>query len=101
MSASGARSCSRISSRSEFCGGAICVLFSAICFANTCVRANNPRFKEDGELKYYKSIGELVTPDRSTLEVNFDDIEKYNTNLATTIVEEYYRYVVFAPAHSC
>lgn len=49
------------------------------------------RFKEDGELKYYKSIGELVTPDRSTLEVNFDDIEKYNTNLATTIVEEYYR----------
>lgn len=67
----------------------------------THVSAINPRFKEDGELKYYKSIGELVTPDRSTLEVNFDDIEKYNTNLATTIVEEYYRYVVVAPAHSC
>lgn len=49
------------------------------------------RFKEDGELKYYKTIGDLAQPERSTLEVNFDDIEKYNTNLATTIVEEYYR----------
>lgn len=51
------------------------------------------RFKEDGEIKYYKPIGELVTPDRSTLEVSFDDIEKYNQNLATTIIEEYYRLV--------
>lgn len=33
----------------------------------------------------------LASPDRSTLEVSFEDIEKYNQNLATTIVEEYYR----------
>lgn len=49
------------------------------------------RFKEDGEVKYYKPVQELVTPDRSTLEVSFDDIEKYNQNLATTIIEEYFR----------
>lgn len=40
-------------------------------------------------------INELVSPDRSTLEVNFDDIEKYNQNLATTIIEEYYRIYPF------
>lgn len=49
------------------------------------------RFKEDGEIKYLKPIDELVTPDRSTLEVSFDDIEKYNQNLATSIIEEYFR----------
>lgn len=36
-------------------------------------------------------IQELVQAERSTLEVNFDDVEKYNQNLATTIIEEYYR----------
>lgn len=49
------------------------------------------RFKEDGEIKYLRYIGDLVQPDRSTLEVSFDDVEKYNQNLATSIIEEYYR----------
>lgn len=49
------------------------------------------RFRENGELKYLQAIGELISPDRSTLDVNFDDVEKYNQNLATTIIEEYYR----------
>jgi DNA replication licensing factor MCM6 len=48
-------------------------------------------FKEDGETKYLRAAAELVNPDRSTLEVSFEDIEKYNQNLATTIIEEYYR----------
>lgn len=46
---------------------------------------------EDGELKYLLQINELISPDRSTIEVNFDDVERYNQNLATTIIEEYYR----------
>jgi DNA replication licensing factor MCM6 len=33
----------------------------------------------------------LRNPERSTLEVCFEDIEKYNQNLAATIIEEYYR----------
>lgn len=34
---------------------------------------------------------DLVKPERNTLEVSFVDVDKYNQNLATTIVEEYYR----------
>jgi DNA replication licensing factor MCM6 len=34
---------------------------------------------------------ELRNPERSTLEVSFEDVEKYNQNLAATIIEEYYR----------
>ncbi|GBP16002.1 DNA replication licensing factor Mcm6, partial [Eumeta japonica] len=47
-------------------------------------------FKEDGEIKYVKPAADLESPDRCTLEVSFDDVEKYNQNLATTIIEEYY-----------
>ncbi|XP_055299709.1 DNA replication licensing factor Mcm6 [Sitodiplosis mosellana] len=52
-------------------------------------------FRENGEIKYLHPVQELVSPDRSTLEVNFDDVEKYNQNLATTIIEEYYRIYPF------
>ncbi|KAL9924563.1 minichromosome maintenance 6 isoform 1-T1 [Glossina fuscipes fuscipes] len=48
-------------------------------------------FKEEGEIKYIKPAADLELPDRCTLEVSFDDVEKYNQNLATTIIEEYYR----------
>ncbi|XP_034948012.1 DNA replication licensing factor Mcm6 [Chelonus insularis] len=48
-------------------------------------------FKEDNEIKYLEAAKELVTPDRSTLTVSFEDIEKYNQVLSTTIIEEYYR----------
>ncbi|XP_075986407.1 minichromosome maintenance 6 isoform X1 [Anticarsia gemmatalis] len=52
-------------------------------------------FKEDNEIKYEKNAKELLKPELSTLEVSFDDVEKYNQNLATTIIEEYYRIYPF------
>lgn len=51
-------------------------------------------------MKYLGPVQELVSPDRYTLEVNFDDVEKHNQNLATTIVEEYYRYVKYIYRHT-
>ncbi|XP_019875892.1 DNA replication licensing factor Mcm6 [Aethina tumida] len=48
-------------------------------------------YKEDGELKYLEPAKELQNEERSTIEVSFEDVEKYNQNLATTIIEEYYR----------
>jgi Predicted ATPase involved in replication control, Cdc46/Mcm family len=53
------------------------------------------RFKEDGEIKYLEGAKELNLMERYTLEVSFEDVEKYNQNLATTIIEEYYRFVKF------
>lgn len=64
--------------------------FTRIYFECICIR-----FRENGELKYYAPIEELINAERSTLEVNFDDVEKYNQNLATTIIEEYYRILPF------
>ncbi|XP_063369189.1 DNA replication licensing factor Mcm6 [Cydia amplana] len=52
-------------------------------------------FKEDNEIKYEKHAKELLKPELSTLEVSFDDVEKYNQNLATTLIEEYYRIYPF------
>ncbi len=51
------------------------------------------RFEVDGEVKYLEKAKELVKPERNTLQVSFQDVEKYNSNLAVTIVAEYYRYV--------
>ena len=51
------------------------------------------RFKEEGHVKYKSFIENLVGPELSTLEVSFDDVERYNQGLATTIIEEYYRFV--------
>ena len=48
-------------------------------------------FKEDGIVKYLEAARELVSPEHSTLEVTFDDVDEYNQVLSTTIVEEYYR----------
>ncbi|XP_018568170.1 DNA replication licensing factor Mcm6 [Anoplophora glabripennis] len=48
-------------------------------------------FKEDGELKYLEPAQELQNEERSIIEISFEDVEKYNQNLATTIIEEYYR----------
>ncbi|KAF2879667.1 hypothetical protein ILUMI_26505 [Ignelater luminosus] len=48
-------------------------------------------FKEDGELKYLEPAKELLNQERSTIEVSFEDVEHYNQNLATTIIEEYFR----------
>ena len=51
-------------------------------------------YKEDGKLKYLCGAQELRNPERSTLEVSFEDVEKYNQNLSATIIEEYYRFVL-------
>ncbi|XP_014781505.1 zygotic DNA replication licensing factor mcm6 [Octopus bimaculoides] len=56
-------------------------------------------FTVDGELKYLPEVQELIRPERNTLSVSFEDIENYNQQLATTILEEYYRvypYLCFA-----
>lgn len=52
-------------------------------------------FQEGGEVKYLEDARDLVKPERNTLEVSFSDIEKANQNLATTIIEEYYRVYPF------
>ncbi|KAI4483981.1 hypothetical protein M0804_007437 [Polistes exclamans] len=52
-------------------------------------------FKEDGTVKYVEAAKELISPERSTLEVSFDDVDSYNQALSTTIVEEYYRVYPF------
>lgn len=49
------------------------------------------RFKEHGIVKYLDPAKELISPEQSTLEVTFDDVDEYNQVLSTTIVEEYYR----------
>ena len=49
------------------------------------------RFEVDGEPKYLEMAKELVKPERNTLQVSYQDIEKYNSNLAVTIISEYFR----------
>ncbi|XP_013418015.1 zygotic DNA replication licensing factor mcm6-B [Lingula anatina] len=46
---------------------------------------------EEDDLKYLDQAKELIRPERNTLTVSFEDVEKYNQRLATTILEEYYR----------
>ncbi|XP_071103995.1 zygotic DNA replication licensing factor mcm6-like [Haliotis cracherodii] len=48
-------------------------------------------FAVDGEAKYLPEVQELIRPERNTLTVNFEDVERYNQQLATTVLEEYYR----------
>jgi DNA replication licensing factor MCM6 len=48
------------------------------------------RFRVDEELKYLPDVQELIRPERNTLTVSFLDLEAWNTQLATTIQEEYY-----------
>ncbi|XP_065350036.1 DNA replication licensing factor Mcm6 [Cloeon dipterum] len=59
-------------------------------------------FKEDGEVKYLNPAKELKNLEKSTLEVNFEDVDAFNQILATTISEEYYRvypYLCLAVTH--
>jgi len=48
-------------------------------------------FKEFDEPKYLPEAQELMRPERNTLTVSYQDVESYNSQLATTIQEEYYR----------
>ncbi|KAL4229140.1 MCM DNA helicase complex subunit mcm6 [Mactra antiquata] len=52
-------------------------------------------FNVDGEQKYLAEVQELIRPERNTLSVSFEDVEKYNQQLATTILEDYYRVYPF------
>ncbi|XP_055933914.1 DNA replication licensing factor MCM6-like [Argiope bruennichi] len=46
---------------------------------------------DEGVPKYLQFVKELASPERNTLHVSFEDVNKYNQKLATTIKEEYYR----------
>ncbi|GFO11428.1 DNA replication licensing factor mcm6 [Plakobranchus ocellatus] len=52
-------------------------------------------FQVEGESKYLAAVQDLIRPERNTLTVSFEDIETYNQQLATTILEEYYRVYPF------
>lgn len=67
------------------------LIFQICLFLLLCVSILLIRFKEHGIVKYLESAKELVSPEQSTLEVTFDDVDEYNQVLSTTIVEEYYR----------
>jgi len=45
---------------------------------------------DDGP-KYLKGAKDLIAPERNTLQVSMLDVERYNTSLHHTIVDEYYR----------
>lgn len=50
------------------------------------------RFREDNAVKYLAPATEIQRNiERTTLEVNFEDVEKHNMNLSVTIIEEYFR----------
>lgn len=50
-------------------------------------------WKDEGDdgPKYLQPAKDLVVPERNTLQVSMLDVERYNTNLHTTILDEYYR----------
>jgi len=49
------------------------------------------RYPVGGEMKYALEAQELIRPERNTLLVSFEDVERYNQQLATIVLEEYYR----------
>ena len=57
-------------------------------------------FEVDGQVKYLEKAKELVKPERNTLQVSYQDVEKYNSNLAVTIISEYYRYALHYPSYT-
>jgi len=48
-------------------------------------------FKVEGEPKYLQEAQDLVRPEKNTLCVDWTDVDKYKSELATIIQEEYYR----------
>ena len=52
------------------------------------------RYSVGGDVKYLAAALELVRAERNTLTVSFEDVERYNQQLAVTILEEYYRFVL-------
>lgn len=54
-------------------------------------------WKDEGDdgPKYLQPAKDLVLPEKNTLQVSMLDVERYNTNLHTTILDEYYRVYPF------
>ena len=52
-------------------------------------------YREGLELKYLKPSVELVKPERNTLLVSMKDVEQFNTNLAQSVHDDYYRLYPF------
>ena len=50
---------------------------------------------ESGKGKYAEEALNLVKPERNTLFVSFEDIQKFDQNLSTLLVEEFYRLYPF------
>lgn len=48
-------------------------------------------YREGLDLKYLKPALELLKPERNTLLVSMKDVEQFNTNLAQSIHDDYYR----------
>jgi len=50
-------------------------------------------WKDEGDdgPKYLQGAKDLIQPEKNTLQVSMMDVERYNTHLHTTIVDEYYR----------
>ena len=48
-------------------------------------------YREGQDLKYLKPALELVKHERNTLLVSMKDVEQFNTNLAQSVHDDYYR----------
>ncbi|KAG0721771.1 Zygotic DNA replication licensing factor mcm6-A [Chionoecetes opilio] len=59
--------------------------------ADAVIVDENCAFEEEDEVKYLEDARNLIKPERNTLEISFLDIDKFNQQLATLIVEEFYR----------
>jgi len=67
-----------------------CYIFIFLGSFDTCVIVMH-RYPVGGEMKYAAEAQELIRPERNTLRVSFEDVERHNQQLATTVLEEYYR----------
>ena len=68
------------------------------CMSDLCVCG---RFRVDGDSKYLTLVQELVRPERNTLTVSFRDVETFNQQLSTTLLEEYYRWAWDLSSSTC
>ncbi|RWS31530.1 zygotic DNA replication licensing factor mcm6-B-like protein [Leptotrombidium deliense] len=51
----------------------------------------NEDISEDSDSKYREAVMDLVKPEKNTLFVSFEDVQKFDHSLATIIVEDFYR----------
>lgn len=58
-----------------------------------CFRDFLSEFADEGQTgpKYREDCVDLVQPERNTLFVNFEDLERFDQRTATLVIEQYYR----------